>query len=97
MRLEKELEKYLVRRVREEGGVCEKWGMYGWPDRMLFLPGGRFGFLELKREGTNEQPTPLQQRRLKTLQGLGFVADWANSREDVDAFIERLQTLPARE
>jgi len=90
------LEKYLIEAVEEVGGRCEKWGMYGWPDRMIFLPGGRSGFLELKRPDGDGEPTPLQYRRIETLNRLGQVADWAKSKEGVDAFIKRLQELPAR-
>jgi hypothetical protein len=90
------LENYLIKSVEEAGGRCEKWGVYGWPDRMIFLPGGRSGYLELKRPGGDEEPTPLQYRRIETLNRLGQVADWTKSKEGVDAFIKRLQELPAR-
>lgn len=90
------LENYLIKSVEEAGGRCEKWGMFGWPDRMIFLPGGRSGYLELKRPDGDEEPTPLQYRRIETLNRLGQVADWTNSKEGVDAFIKRLQELPAR-
>ena len=42
--LEKDVERALVRLVRQHGGLCLKWICPGWggvPDRILLLPGGR--------------------------------------------------------
>ena len=45
----------------EVGGICPKLvspGFDGMPDRMVLLPNGRIGFVEVKAPG--EKPRPLQ-------------------------------------
>ena len=51
---------------------CEKWnsGTSGWPDRIVLLPDGKFGFVEVKAPG--EEPRPLQLHRHKQLRQLGY-------------------------
>ena len=51
---EKTLERALVEKIRLLGGICLKLqgNMYaGMPDRLILLPGGKAGFVELKSEG----------------------------------------------
>jgi len=51
MILEKDIERHLVRRVAERGGVAYKWvspGRVGVADRIVLLPGGVVWFVELK-------------------------------------------------
>ena len=70
---EKELERKLVKAVRDSGGLAVKLvspGLAGVPDRMVLFMGGRIAFCELKAPG--EKPRPLQLRRLEQLQALGF-------------------------
>lgn len=50
--LEKDIEKKLVHKVRQHGGLCLKWVCPGWagvPDRIILMPGGKIVFVELKR------------------------------------------------
>ena len=76
---EKEVEKKLVREVKLRGGICPKFtspGFDGMPDRLVILPCGRFGFVEVKAPG--EKPRPLQLARHRLLTSLGvrvFVLD----------------------
>jgi hypothetical protein len=61
--LEKAIEAALVRRVKELGGLCEKFvspGRRSVPDRVVTLPGGRIVFVEVKAPG--KKPTELQER-----------------------------------
>lgn len=69
---EKVTEQKLVKEVRLRGGLCEKWtsGTSGWPDRIVILPGGRMGFVEVKAEG--KTPRLLQLHRHEQLRALGF-------------------------
>ena len=70
---EKELERKLVKAVRDSGGLAVKLvspGLAGVPDRMVLFMGGRIAFCELKAPG--EKPRPLQLRRMEQLQALGF-------------------------
>ncbi len=49
--LERDIERYLVRRTVEHGGVSYKWvspGRVGVADRIVLLPGGVVWFVELK-------------------------------------------------
>lgn len=88
------MEAYLTGRVRALGGLCIKVdvrGDSGWPDRVVLLPHGLIGFLELKRPG--ERPRPLQVKRIEQLQAIGFVADWADSAGAVERFLQRLQPM----
>ena len=45
-------------------------GTDGMPDRMILLPGGRIGFVEVKAPG--KKPRPLQIKRHGQLRALGF-------------------------
>ena len=70
---EKEIEKKLRLAVRQAGGICPKLvspGFAGMPDRMVLLPNGRIGFVEVKAPG--EKPRPLQTSRHRLLRSLGF-------------------------
>ena len=70
--LESEIEKRLVKLVREAGGRAYKFvspGNVGVPDRIVILPGGRIWFVELKTE--TGRISPAQERQLETLKGLG--------------------------
>ena len=70
---EKVIEKKLVTEVKKKGGICPKWvapGFDGMPDRIVLLPGRKFGFVEVKAPG--EKPRPLQVARHKQLRKLGF-------------------------
>ena len=70
---EREIEKKLVEAVRKTGGICPKFispGNDGMPDRIVLLPGGKAGFVEVKAPG--KKPGPLQMRRHWILRDLGF-------------------------
>lgn len=58
------------------------------PDRIVVLPGGRVGFVELKREG--EMPRKLQQFRRAELERLGCYTAVVDSVEGAEAAIREL-------
>ena len=69
---EKIIEKKLVKAVKEAGGIAPKLicpGFDGMPDRIVLLPGGRMGFIEVKVPG--KAPRPLQEARHRMLRMLG--------------------------
>lgn len=84
--LERRIEQRLVEQARKVGGVAIKWtapAMRGVPDRIVFLPGGRVIFVELKAPG--RRPTALQCRVHEMLTGLGADVRVLDSLEAVDA------------
>lgn len=69
---EKTLEHKLVVETKRMGGICPKFispGFDGMPDRLVILPGGHMGFVEVKAPG--EEPRPLQVSRHNLLKRLG--------------------------
>lgn len=71
--MEKDIELKLVQAVNNSGGIAPKLsspGFAGLPDRMVLLPGGKIGFVEVKAPG--EKPRELQISRHKLLRRLGF-------------------------
>lgn len=86
---EKSIETYLRERVKALGGKAYKFvspGNNGVPDRMVCLPGGHVLFVELK--GPGKKPTPLQERQINYLAGLGFSVWVIYSKDGVDEFID---------
>ena len=70
---EKILERKLAEAVKAMGGIAPKFispGFAGMPDRLVILPDGKCGFVEVKRRG--EKPRPLQEIRHGMLKRLGF-------------------------
>ena len=70
---EKTIEKKLIIAAKDMGGIAPKFispGLDGMPDRIVLLPGGRMGFVEVKAPG--KVPRPLQEARHRMLRMLGF-------------------------
>lgn len=83
--LERFIEAYLVKRVKEAGGIAYKFTSpqrRSVPDRLVLLPGGRVEFVETK--ATGRKPTPMQLREHERLRALGFVVRVIDSKEQVD-------------
>lgn len=69
---ERDVEAALTREVRRRGGVCWKFvspGTVGVPDRIVVLPGGKVGFVEVKAPGGRLRP--VQAARAATIRSLG--------------------------
>lgn len=87
--LEKEIEKKFREKVKAAGGRAYKFtspGNSGVPDRLVVLPGGRIGFIELKQAG--KQPSKLQERQMEKLKDLGCRVSVLDRTEDIDDVIE---------
>lgn len=70
---EKTVEQKLVKAVKNRGGICPKLvcpGFDGMPDRLVLLPDGKVGFVEVKAPG--KKPRPLQVSRHNLLRSLGL-------------------------
>lgn len=88
---EKKLEQFCIRTVENLGGYAFKLsvpGVAGLPDRLILLPGGKIGFLELKT--LKKKPTALQSSWLKSLTLLGFKSKYADSKLKIKNFILEL-------
>ncbi|HEL1618608.1 TPA: VRR-NUC domain-containing protein [Streptococcus suis] len=70
---ERFVERKLVSEVKKRGGICPKWvspSFSGVPDRLVFLPKGKFGLVEVK--APDQKPRELQVSRHKLFERLGF-------------------------
>ena len=70
---EQQIEQNLAKAVKAAGGIAPKFtspGFAGMPDRLVLMPGGHIGFVEVKAPG--EKPRPLQLSRHRLLRRLGF-------------------------
>lgn len=90
---EKIVEQKLVRAVKAAGGICPKWtapGFDGMPDRIVLLPGGRMGFVEVKASGKKERP--LQKSRHEMLRGLGYRVYVLDNPGQIGGIIDEIRT-----
>lgn len=91
--LEKNVEAYLVRKVRAAGGQCLKWvcpGNSGVPDRIVLLPGGRLCFVELKKP-KGGRVGHLQNYWRLLLPALGFDTHVIDSKDGVDRLLRWME------
>lgn len=89
---EKQIEHSLVMAVKAAGGMCPKLvspGTDGMPDRMILLPKGRIGFVEVKAPG--KKPRPLQERRHKQLRHLGFQVFTLDGPEQIAGILKEVE------
>jgi hypothetical protein len=89
--IEKYIEKKLVAAVKKMGGIAPKFvspGLNGMPDRIVLLPMGRIAFVELKAPG--KMMRPLQLRRKRQLEELGFLVYCVDSVEKIDEVLKEM-------
>ena len=89
---EREIEQCLVRKVKEKGGLCPKWispGYDGVPDRLVFLPGGHFGLVEVKALG--KKPRPIQKARHRLLRRLGYQVFVLDDVQQIGGILDEIQ------
>ena len=60
------------------------------PDRIVLLPGGKAGFVEVKAPG--KKPRPLQARRKKQLEQMGFKVFVLDGTEQIGGIIDEIRT-----
>lgn len=90
---EKAIEQKLGQAAKQRGGICPKFvspGFDGMPDRIVLLPMGRFGFVEVKAPG--KKPRPLQTARHKLLTRLGFKVYVLDSEDQIGGILDEIQT-----
>lgn len=85
--LEKDIEKALIKKVKNIGGKCEKFtspGRRSVPDRIVTLPGGKIIFVELKAPG--KKPTKSQLKDHEERMALGCDVRVIDNMEAVSCF-----------
>lgn len=90
--LEKQIEARLKREVEKAGGLALKFispGTGGVPDRIVLLPGKEVVFVELK--GPSKSLRPLQLKRKKQLEALGFAVYVLDSYEAVEELMQEVR------
>ena len=88
---EKQIEQKLVKAVKAKGGLAPKFvspGFDGVPDRIVLLPRGRIAFIELKAKGRKMRP--LQVRRKRQLESLGFSVYCIDSPEQIEPLLRKI-------
>ena len=88
---EKYIEQKLVSGVKKMGGMAPKFvslGLDGVPDRIVLLPMGRIAFVELKAPG--KKMRPLQVRRKRQLEALGFLVYCIDGVEQIDEVLKEM-------
>lgn len=89
---EKDVEQYLVKRVKECGGRAYKFvspGNSGVPDRLVVVPNGITAFVELKAPG--EKTRPLQNAQIARLKRLGQRVYVLDTKAGVDEFVKEVR------
>ena len=91
MLLERDIERYLVRRTIEHGGVAYKWvspGRVGVADRIVLLPGGVVWFVELKT--VKGRLSPWQKVFAAEMRRMGMNYIVLRSKGEVDELLQRV-------
>jgi len=89
---EREIELKLRKATADRGGLCLKFTPTNWagaPDRLVLLPGGAVGFVEIKAPG--QRPRPLQVRRHTQLAELGYVVLVLDDPDRVDEVLDAIE------
>ena len=90
---EKIIEQHLVKAVKNSGGIAPKLvspGFDGMPDRLVLLPRGKIGFVEVKAPG--KEPRPLQVARHGLLRRLGFNVYVLDAPEQIGGILDEIRT-----
>lgn len=88
---ERDIEARFRKAVKDAGGLALKFispGYAGVPDRIVLMPKGMVCFVELKAPG--EKMRPLQMRRKKQLESLGFKVFCVDSMEGIPKVIKEV-------
>ena len=91
---EKQIESKLVKAVKQLRGLCLKFvspTLDGVPDRIVLLPEGKIAFVETKRTGGKMRP--LQLRRKKQIEQLGFKVFCLDDPNDIKEVLDEIQSV----
>ena len=86
------IERKLVTETKSRGGLCEKWnsGTAGWPDRIILMPDGKVGFVEVKAPG--KKPRKLQLHRHKQISALGLKVYDLDEADQIGGILDAIQS-----
>lgn len=90
---ERAIEEKLRVESQKRGGLAMKFvspGLVGVPDRIVALPQGKIGFVELKAPG--EKPKKIQVRRMEQLRNLGFLVYVLDDKEKIGEILDDIQS-----
>lgn len=79
--------------MKNSGGIAPKLvcpGFDGMPDRLVLLPRGKIGFVEVKAPG--KEPRPLQVARHGLLRRLGFKVYVLDDPEQIGGILDEIRT-----
>lgn len=85
---EKLIEQKFVNEIKSKKGLCLKMtcpSFIGMPDRLVLLPKGKLGFVEVKSKG--QKPRPIQLSRHKLLKKLGFQVFVLDDEQQIEKII----------
>lgn len=87
------IEMALTKQVKQMGGKALKFispSNTGMPDRLVLLPKGKVGFVEVKAPGKG--PRPLQLARHKMLKNLGFKVYVLHDCKQIEEILNAIQS-----
>jgi hypothetical protein len=90
---EKIIETKLKNQAKNRGGLALKFvspSFDGVPDRIILMPGGKVGFVEVKAPG--KTPSPLQKSRIKLLKNLGFKVYVLDAIDQIGGILDDIQS-----
>lgn len=90
---EREIEQQLMKKAKKRGGIALKFvspSFAGMPDRLVLLPEGKIGFVELKAPGQN--PRALQKARHEMLRKLGFKVFVPDNIGEIEEVLNEIQS-----
>ena len=89
--MEKDIEKKFTKAVSHVGGIALKFvspSYNGMPDRIVLLPKGRIGFVEIKDRG--QKPRAIQRAMHRKLTMLGFKVFILDRPEKIEKIIKEI-------
>ena len=89
--MEKDIEKKFTKAIRRVDGIALKLvspSFNGIPDRLVLMPNGKIGFVEIKDKG--KKPRALQISRHNMLRQLGFKVFVLDDADDIEKIINEI-------
>ena len=87
------IEQKLTKAAKKRGGIALKFvspSFAGMPDRLVLLPEGKIGFVELK--ATGQKPRALQRARHEMLRRLGFKVFVPDNIDELEEVLNEIQS-----